>query len=192
MEAIRELEVLGLLELIDEQHDQIRTDKECHIAEMLRSIPPGVKQESADLLCTVTPWCSCWSSVRSGMARSSWTSSGGPLAGLNTPGLASALGAIHNQPHLPWAVEGLAGLAGISRSALFLKFLETVGDSPLRYLRHVRMRLAPRLLRETRLGIKEIAHQVGYANEASFGKAFVLFSGKFPGEFRNLCRTEAE
>lgn len=116
----------------------------------------------------------------------------GPIAALRVPGLSSALGAIHTRPQVGWTVESLAELAGTSRSAFAMKFAESVGHPPLKYLRLVRMQLACQLLGETDIGIKEVARRVGYTTGASFGKAFCSFVGQSPGQFRSSQKRSAK
>ena len=113
---------------------------------------------------------------------------GGLLAALRVPGLGAAMSAIHAQPEHEWTVHELADIAGLSRAAFAVRFLETVGQPPFHYLRDVRMRLSCRMLRETEKGIKEIAARVGYATEASFSKAFTRWCGRAPGDYRRRCR----
>jgi AraC-like DNA-binding protein len=113
---------------------------------------------------------------------------GGLLSALRVPGLGAAMGAIHTQPEHEWTVHELAEIAGLSRAAFAVRFLETVGLPPFQYLRDVRMRLACRMLRETEKGIKEIASRVGYATEASFSKAFTRWCARAPGDYRRRCR----
>lgn len=114
---------------------------------------------------------------------------GGLLAALRVPGLGAAMSAIHAQPEHEWTVHELAEIAGLSRAAFAVRFLETVGQPPFHYLRDVRMRLSCRMLRETEKGIKEIAARVGYATEASFSKAFTRWCGRAPGDYRRRSRS---
>jgi len=114
---------------------------------------------------------------------------GGLLAALRVPGLGAAMSSIHSQPEHEWTVHELAEIAGLSRAAFAVRFLETVGQPPFHYLRDVRMRLSCRMLRETEKGIKEIAARVGYATEASFSKAFTRWCGRAPGDYRRRSRS---
>lgn len=106
------------------------------------------------------------------------------LQTLGVPGLGMVIGAIHARPAHDWSVHELAELAGLSRSKFAVRFVEVLGRPPVDYLREVRMRLASRMLDETDCAIKEIASRVGYANEASFSKAFARSIGCAPGEYR--------
>ena len=66
----------------------------------------------------------------------------------------------------------LAQQAGTSRAALAKRFVELVGETPMHYLTKWRMHVARRQLRESTLGLGEIAVRVGYESEAAFSRAF--------------------
>lgn len=54
----------------------------------------------------------------------------------------------------------------------------------MQYLTTWRMVKATELLRESRLGLKEVAAQVGYESEVSFSKAFKRWAGVAPSFYR--------
>jgi len=108
----------------------------------------------------------------------------GWLAGLKDPHVGRALTLLHAEPARPWTVEELADQAGISRAALGKRFADLVGEAPMQYLAGWRMHLARRLLRDSRLGLAEIASRVGYESEASFNRAFSRLVGAPPGAWR--------
>jgi AraC-like DNA-binding protein len=72
----------------------------------------------------------------------------------------------------------------MSRAALAKRFVELVGQSPIHYLAKWRMHLARHMLRETTLGIGEIAGRVGYESEAAFNRAFRRLVGAPPATWR--------
>ncbi len=98
--------------------------------------------------------------------------------------LAAALHAIHMQPEQPWTVASLAKTTGMSRSVFAERFTSLIGLSPLRYLAQCRMRRAKLLLRESNLGIKNIATKVGYRSEFAFCQAFKREYGESPARMR--------
>jgi AraC-like DNA-binding protein len=108
----------------------------------------------------------------------------GWLAGLNDTHVGRALSLLHAEPARPWTVEELAREAGISRAALAKRFVELVGETPMQYLAQWRMHLARRQLRESTLGLAEIAARVGYASEAAFSRAFRRLVGVPPATWR--------
>ena len=65
---------------------------------------------------------------------------GGLLSGLAHPRLRNALVAMHEAPAQDWTLEGLASVAGMSRSVFATAFRETVGTTPGQYLQGWRVR----------------------------------------------------
>lgn len=108
----------------------------------------------------------------------------GWLAGLHDPKVGRVLSLLHALPERPWTVEELAKEAAISRAALAKRFVELVGQSPIQYLAGWRMHMARHLLRESTLGIGEIAGRVGYDSEAAFNRAFHRIVGSPPATWR--------
>jgi AraC-like DNA-binding protein len=108
----------------------------------------------------------------------------GWLAGLNDPQVGRALALLHARPSHPWTVEELADRAGISRAALAKRFVELVGEAPIQYLAGWRMHLARQMLRDSTLGIGEIAGRIGYESEAAFNRAFKRAVGSPPALWR--------
>jgi AraC-like DNA-binding protein len=109
---------------------------------------------------------------------------GGWLAALQDPVLSRALSAIHAQPGANWSVPTLAQASGVSASGLTQKFRNVLGQSPSRYLRMWRMNVAGRLLKDTDLGIAEVAEQVGYESVEAFSRKFKADIGVAPGHWR--------
>ncbi len=107
------------------------------------------------------------------------------FAAVNHPGIGRALLAIHGPADRSWSLAALAREAGMSRSAFASAFLNTVGESPMRYLTRWRLALAREAL-ETGdpATLEEIATRVGYANHAAFSSAFAREFGASPSEFR--------
>lgn len=60
--------------------------------------------------------------------------------------------------------------------------------SPMRYLQNIRMTRAMILLRDTNIGIKEIANQVGYISNSQFSDLFKRHYNMTPSEYRINCR----
>jgi AraC-like DNA-binding protein len=85
----------------------------------------------------------------------------------------------------PWTLEELAARSGMSRTAFAERFREAMGDTPLAYLRSVRMRLAKQILSETEKTIEEVARAVGYGDASTFSRAFKRSAGVAPNDFRS-------
>jgi AraC-like DNA-binding protein len=111
----------------------------------------------------------------------------GWLRALGDRRLSLALAALHGDVARRWTVEGLAGIAGMSRTAFSVHFREVVGTSPLDYLTAWRMTLARRALSEGSEPIAAIADRVGYQSETAFSAAFRRASGESPGRFRSAA-----
>jgi AraC family transcriptional regulator, alkane utilization regulator len=110
----------------------------------------------------------------------------GWLAGLHDPQVGRVLSLLHALPERPWTVDELAKEAAMSRAALAKRFVELVGQSPIQYLAGWRMHVARDLLRESTLGIGEIAGRVGYESEAAFNRAFRRLVGSPPATWRQV------
>ena len=81
-------------------------------------------------------------------------------------------------------IDGLAAAAGMSRRSLTRRFRAATGDSPLEYVRRVRLETAKRLLESERLSVEEVTTKVGYTDPRSFTRLFRSHTGISPGEYR--------
>ena len=100
------------------------------------------------------------------------------------PQVRAAVTALHADCARPWTLAALAHAVGLSRSALAARFREAMGETPLAYLRTVRLQRAMRLLAEADDTLARVAAAVGYGDAFSFSKAFKRAVGVSPGEFR--------
>jgi AraC-like DNA-binding protein len=98
--------------------------------------------------------------------------------------LARALQAIHENAGRPWTVEGLARVALMSRASFARVFQQTLGQTPMQYLRDWRMTLARDLLLTDGVSLSEIAARVGYSSQYAFTTAFRRHHGQPPGRWR--------
>lgn len=101
------------------------------------------------------------------------------------PALRRALEAMHAEPARDWSLDALARVAGLSRSAFAAKFREALGDTPLGYLRTLRMQRAMRLLGDDGRSLEQVAEAVGYSDAFSFSKVFKRAVGVAPRAFRD-------
>lgn len=81
-------------------------------------------------------------------------------------------------------VADLAGAAKLSTFHFSRVFKATTGETPHAYLMRLRLVEGMRLLRETRLGVAEVASRVGFKTHAHFTRAFRAFAGAAPTEYR--------
>jgi AraC-like DNA-binding protein len=82
------------------------------------------------------------------------------------------------------SVKALAGVAGVSESALLRAFRREVGITPAAYWRRRKLDGALDLLRGGRHTVAEIAELVGYENPTAFGDAFRRRFGRPPSTFK--------
>lgn len=108
----------------------------------------------------------------------------GLLAALVDLRISRALQAIHATPGDAWTVEGLAGIAGMSRSAFARRFQEIMDMAPIAYVTQWRMQRAYEQLRTGEKSVAAIAEDAGYQTEAAFRKSFKQVTGLGPGAVR--------
>ena len=115
----------------------------------------------------------------------------GLLRGLADARLAPAIRQMHSQLARSWTVSLLARTAGMSRSAFFERFTNTVGLPPMEHLRAWRMAVAKDLLRREDVNLDEVAEHVGYGSASTFSTAFSRHVGRPPGRYSREGRREA-
>ncbi|MFO1524199.1 MAG: helix-turn-helix transcriptional regulator, partial [Kiritimatiellia bacterium] len=72
----------------------------------------------------------------------------------------------------------------VSRSTFYRRFKEETGSPPARMLRAARLKEAARLLRESRVGIAEIARNCGFSSANYFSQVFRREFDVTPKEYR--------
>lgn len=97
---------------------------------------------------------------------------------------------MHTQPAEPWTVSSLAEQAGMSRAAFAKEFTDALGETPIRYLTHIRMMQASEILRNHGTRLSAVAHQIGYSSNIAFVRAFKKHSGLTPAQFRGQQNPE--
>jgi len=108
------------------------------------------------------------------------------------PAIAAALAAMHRAPGQPWTLASLASEVGLSRSSFTSRFRKAVGEPPLAHLTERRMLKAKELLVNHRLGLKQIATEVGYESASAFSAAFKRRFGAPPSRYRRVPSRRAE
>jgi len=111
---------------------------------------------------------------------SRWVQEHGPLA----DPVARARRILVEDPERPHSTASLAKDVGLSERHFRRQFRAAYGKTVRRYLTEVRMQRAAALLRETRLGIEQVAHTVGYPSIKNFARSFRRAYGLTPSEFR--------
>jgi signal transduction histidine kinase/ligand-binding sensor domain-containing protein/DNA-binding response OmpR family regulator len=86
------------------------------------------------------------------------------------------------------SVEALSRHVGMSRSSLYSKLLELTGQSPVEYIRSVKLDRAAVLLEKSDMNIAQIAYTVGFATPNYFAKSFKAKFNMLPSEYINIKR----
>ena len=103
-----------------------------------------------------------------------------------------AITAMCNAPQRAWTVDSMARVAGMSRSAFAARYQETVGQTPMRSLRRLRMhRAAMALATAGPQSIAPLADQLGYGSDAAFNRAFAKEFGCPPKRYKMTRGTAA-
>jgi AraC-like DNA-binding protein len=108
------------------------------------------------------------------------------------PQVRQAVAQLHEDCALPWTLDTLARAVGSSRSVLAERFREAMGETPLAYLRTLRLQRAMRLLSESDRTLEQVALAVGYHDAFGFSKAFKRAVGVSPGEYRKRDAAERD
>src|ERR1700754_440769 len=86
--------------------------------------------------------------------------------------------------HEAWPVKRLAEVSGVSEAHFARSFKRAFGLPPHRYLLTRRIEQATTLLRDTDLGITDIAFATGWESLGTFGRTFHDITGKSPSAMR--------
>lgn len=87
-----------------------------------------------------------------------------------------------------WTLESMAEIARLSRTNLLRNFRQATGRSPVEFLIGLRLAAAKRLLRQSELGMTEIALAVGFGDSNYFARKFRESLGQTPTEYRRRSR----
>lgn len=93
--------------------------------------------------------------------------------------------------HEDWPVQRLAEVSHVSAAHFARSFKEAFGVPPHRYLLTRRIERATALLRDTDIGITEIAFQTGWRSLGTFGRIFRDITGETPSAVRLRARVAA-
>ncbi len=81
-------------------------------------------------------------------------------------------------------LDQLAEVSNLGKKTLMRRFKLATGDTPLTYLKRVRVENAKRLLESKKLSFNEITWKVGYNDVSSFHKLFKSETGLSPSMYR--------
>ncbi|NAY91670.1 helix-turn-helix domain-containing protein [Muricauda sp. JGD-17] len=97
---------------------------------------------------------------------------------------------IHNNLAASLTIDKLSQFSGISRTLFINRFKESIGNTPLAYIKTWRMTKAKQLLKYSALTLDEISEQVGYASASAFNRVFKQTVGVSPKKFRDTSMAE--
>jgi len=109
------------------------------------------------------------------------------LGGLADARIARVLKTIHEQPPRALTIDGLAAIAGMSRSSFCERFTALVGQSPVRYRNECRLTLARDMLAKGNARVGDVGMSIGYESEAAFSRAYKAFFGHTPRDAKSAA-----
>jgi DNA-binding response OmpR family regulator len=86
------------------------------------------------------------------------------------------------------SVEELSRHVGMSRSTLYNKILELTGETPVEFIRSVKLDKAAVLLEKSEQNVAQIAYSVGFSTPNYFAKSFKAKFNMLPSEFISKMR----
>lgn len=89
------------------------------------------------------------------------------------------------------SVEEMSRNIGMSRSSLYNKLLELTGQTPVEFIRSVKLEKALVLLEKSDLTIAQVAYSVGFSTPNYFAKSFKAKYNMLPSEYIAKTRNEA-
>lgn len=89
------------------------------------------------------------------------------------------------------SVEELSRHVGMSRSSLYSKILELTGQTPVEYIRSVKLEKAAVLLEKSDMNIAQVAYSVGFSTPNYFAKSFKAKYNMLPSEYLSKMRKES-
>ena len=103
---------------------------------------------------------------------------------LDDPIVRRALELIWSHSHYPMSVSDIARQLPVTRRTLDRRFVEATGHTVLEEINACRLSRAKRLLAETELPVKTVAHLAGFSSTERMRVAFVEREGQSPTLFR--------
>ena len=98
--------------------------------------------------------------------------------------VAAARDVIDERYHTPLTVDDLASAAGVSRTCLHVSFSRVLEESPMEYLRNVRIRHAISIIRHTNETLDAVAERTGFHSASHLSRHIKAATGSPPGALR--------
>jgi AraC-type DNA-binding domain-containing proteins len=93
---------------------------------------------------------------------------------------------IYNNLKGDLSIEKLANVIHFHPNYFMKFFKKHLGDSPMRYIKKIRIEKAKLLLKTTKMSIHEISDEIGFHDVYHFSKEFRNYTGFSPSNFRNI------
>jgi len=90
------------------------------------------------------------------------------------------------------SVEFLSRQLVMSRTTLYNKMLELTGETPVEYIRSVKLEKASLMLQQKDLTISEIAYKAGFSSPNYFARAFKAKYRMLPSEYAQQSRKQGQ
>jgi AraC-like DNA-binding protein len=87
-----------------------------------------------------------------------------------------------------FSVEDLSRHVGMSRSALYNKLVSLTGQSPLEFIRNIKLDKAAVLIEKSDFNIAQIGYMVGFSSPNYLAKTFKAKFGILPSEYLQMKR----
>jgi AraC-like DNA-binding protein len=100
----------------------------------------------------------------------------------------SLIRAIRRDVAQPFSVEAFALRAGMSLSSFHRAFREKTGQSPLQYVKQLRLHAARDMITFKGMKVSEAARQVGYESGSQFSREYRRYFGESATETRGFAR----
>lgn len=88
------------------------------------------------------------------------------------------------------SVEELSRHVGMSRSTLYSKLLELTGQTPVEYIRSVKLEKAAVMLEKSDMNVAQVAYSAGFSTPNYFAKSFKAKYGLLPSEYMSKMRKD--
>lgn len=109
---------------------------------------------------------------------------GRPVAHERGGRIAPLLDRMRASPGEPWPVHRMADVAGLTRRTFARRFWDATGQTPLVWLRTMRLDQACDALRQPGRAVNEVAVAAGFGSAETFRREFRRHHGVSPSEFR--------
>ena len=94
----------------------------------------------------------------------------------------------HNLSNAGFSVEELSRELYMNRVSLYRRIFNLTGQTPVEFIRMVRIKRAAQLLSKTEMNVTEVAYEVGFNNPKYFAKYFKMAYNMLPSAYATAAR----